>query len=214
MFIVSTIEAFLSDWVGKTGYSPPADIYVGLSSTYPGQNGATITELNAAGYARQMINIPSEMTDVSGGITQNTLLISFGPATAAWNKVRDLTFHDAATAGTYLGHTRLFESPVLAIFDPTNNRMYCPEAHGFSNGNVVILEGDGIPGTFSQNTDYYIVEATTYSFKLATTSGGTAITFSNPGGGFVGISRAQEVTLNSSLEIPVNGLSLSRYAAI
>lgn len=49
-------------------------------------------------------------------------------------------------------------------------------AHGYSNGNTVVLSTTGaLPTGLAINTLYYVVSATTNTFELSATSGGTAI---------------------------------------
>lgn len=48
-------------------------------------------------------------------------------------------------------------------------------AHGLSNGDTVIFTTVTGPTTISANTPYYVVNAATNTFKVATTKGGTAI---------------------------------------
>lgn len=58
-------------------------------------------------------------------------------------------------------------------------------AHGFSNGKQLMLtnEGGALPGGLSASTVYYVVEATTNTFKLSLTEGGAAIDITSAGTG-------------------------------
>lgn len=48
--------------------------------------------------------------------------------------------------------------------------------HGFNDGDIVVFQADGtIAGGLSTNTTYYVKDATTNTFKLETSAGGTAI---------------------------------------
>lgn len=65
--------------------------------------------------------------------------------------------------------------------------------HPFSNGDVARLRVSGgedraLPDGLDANTDYYIIEASGDDFKLSTTSGGSAVDFTDDGTGsfFIG----------------------------
>lgn len=56
--------------------------------------------------------------------------------------------------------------------------------HGLSDGNLVWLTTtNSAPGNLSTRTNYYVINATTDTFQLATTPGGVAINISSPGSG-------------------------------
>lgn len=54
--------------------------------------------------------------------------------------------------------------------------VFTATAHGLSNGDTLILETDGaLPTGLSVDTQYYVVSATTDTFQVSATSGGSAI---------------------------------------
>ena len=58
-------------------------------------------------------------------------------------------------------------------------------AHGLVNTQIirVVNSGGALPGNLSVSTDYYVRDQTTNTFRLATSSGGTAIAYSSAGSG-------------------------------
>jgi len=57
-------------------------------------------------------------------------------------------------------------------------------AHGLSNGTLLRLTStDTLPAGLSTETDYYVVEAATNTFKLSTTEGGAAVDITSAGTG-------------------------------
>jgi len=58
-------------------------------------------------------------------------------------------------------------------------------AHGLSNGDVVLFTNSGgaLPGGLSTNTIYYVVNAATDTFKVSTSSGGSAVDITSAGTG-------------------------------
>ena len=62
--------------------------------------------------------------------------------------------------------------------------MITDSAHGLLDGNIVQVASDTtLPTGLSASTNYYVRDKTTNTFKLATTSGGTAIAYTNAGSG-------------------------------
>jgi hypothetical protein len=102
-------------------------------------------------------------------------------STVAW-----IGLWDAVTAGTFLGMLPNNGGTLkqFATMDDTNDTLYS-EAHGYSNTNTVVVWGSNLPPGISVGTVYYVRDAATDSFKLALTSGGTAIDLTDEGEGFV-----------------------------
>jgi ELWxxDGT repeat protein len=83
-------------------------------------------------------------------------------------------------------------------------------AHGFNNGVTVQVSniGGALPGGVVANTLYYIVNATTNTFKLSTTLGGAAINLTNNGTG------TQFVQSRGSYQINVQPVTDETFALI
>lgn len=96
---------------------------------------------------------------------------------------------DAVTAGNFLGigpnGAEAYKRFVVPTGDLAGDTIECP-AHGYSNGDtVVIWAPSGGPAGLSVGTVYFVVSAATDTFKLAATSGGSAIDVTAIGSGFV-----------------------------
>jgi len=66
----------------------------------------------------------------------------------------------------------------------TNGAVGSPTAHGLSNTNIIQLTTTGtLPTGLSLSTNYYVVNKTTNTFKLALTSGGADILWTDDGSG-------------------------------
>ena len=66
----------------------------------------------------------------------------------------------------------------------TNGAVGSPTAHGLSNNDIIQLTTTGtLPTGLSLSTNYYVVNKTTNTFKLALTSGGTDILWTDDGSG-------------------------------
>lgn len=59
--------------------------------------------------------------------------------------------------------------------------------HGFSNGDRILVDSAGtLPGGLANQTVYYVISATTNTFKLSTSSGGSAVNITDTGTGVHG----------------------------
>lgn len=80
----------------------------------------------------------------------------------------------ALTGGTFLGMSALNGTEKEFSVDLTANTIK-QVAHGYSNGDQVVFLGGAPPGGLTEGTTYFVVSATTDTYQVAATSGGTAI---------------------------------------
>lgn len=100
------LENELLDQVfGGQAYSAPANVFVGLSTTAPADDGSNITEPPGAnGYARvQVTNDLVNWPAAAGGAKANGTVIQFATATGALGTVTHFFIADALTGGNILG---------------------------------------------------------------------------------------------------------------
>ncbi len=81
-----------------TAWSAPATVYVGLHTSNPGDTGAAGEITALGGYARQSCAFDAP----SGGVTQNTAAVTFGPATEDWGQIGWVSIWDALSGGNCL----------------------------------------------------------------------------------------------------------------
>jgi hypothetical protein len=99
-------NASLDHKLGKSSYSAPANIYVGLSTVNPGKDGAGLAEPSGGDYAR-VATAASDWESASGGISANVNPVTFPTPTGPWGTPLYATIHDAATDGNLLGYGAL-----------------------------------------------------------------------------------------------------------
>lgn len=103
-FFVDAYKKKLLDAVyGNTAVSPPATIYVALSTTTPTQAGGNITEPSGNAYARvaktnDTTNWPGATT-ADPSVKGNGTTITFPQATGSWGTVTHWVTYDALTVG-------------------------------------------------------------------------------------------------------------------
>ncbi len=96
-------DATLDHILGKTPYTSPT-VYIGLSTTTPGDDGTSITEPSTGAYAR-VTTSGATWTASSAGATSNAAAVTFAAATADWSAGADMTYlvaFDAITVGNEL----------------------------------------------------------------------------------------------------------------
>tara|TARA_R110002012_G_scaffold75971_1_gene191856 strand:- start:22958 stop:25585 length:2628 start_codon:yes stop_codon:yes gene_type:complete len=82
---------------------------------------------------------------------------------------------------TYLG---AMKDPFIFTASSSAGLLLTHNAHGLLNGNIVQVASAGtLPTGLSASTNYYVVNKTTNNFKLATSSGGSAIDWTDAGSG-------------------------------
>lgn len=90
----------LLDHVFKVAsYTPPTNIYCGLSTANPGDSGSGITEPSGNAYARTLKNT---WDAAASGASENTGAITFPTATGAWGTITHSFLSDASTSGNLL----------------------------------------------------------------------------------------------------------------
>jgi hypothetical protein len=78
------------------------------------------------------------------------------------------------------------DSSADEVADSGNKILFTDTAHGLLNNNIIQLTTTGIlPTGLSLNTNYYVVNKTANTFKLALTSGGADILWTYDGGGIL-----------------------------
>lgn len=87
--------------LGIASYTMPTP-YLALFTASPGEAGSLANEVSGGSYARQAISASMGATDLSTGISSNTLDVAFPVPTAAWGTVTHLGVADALTAGNLL----------------------------------------------------------------------------------------------------------------
>lgn len=118
----------------------------------------------AAAATGQKASNTSVTFDMPGGLTGATAAYFVG-------------FRTALTAGTDMGFFPLGNQAVKeATYDATTD-FFTSHAHGYANGQEIVLyaSGGSVPTGFTANAVYYVVGATTDTFQLSATSGGSAV---------------------------------------
>ncbi len=179
--------AFISDFredeindaqLGTTTLTAVAN-FMSLHSAHPAETGAN--ELAGGGYARQSTAFDASVS----GVSQNTDIETFTNIDGAPNEIGYLGFFDAATVGNFLWYAPLGGAPATFTAADTGD-LFTSFAHGMVNGNRVFVTawpGSTLPTGAAEETDYFIISATTDTFQISLTLGGAAVTLTSDGEG-------------------------------
>jgi len=99
------LENELLDHVfGNSAYSAPGDLYIGLSTADPGDDGAGLAEPVGNGYARvQVTNNLTQWPAAAGGSKNNANDITFPLASGSWGNITHFGIFDQLAGGNLLG---------------------------------------------------------------------------------------------------------------
>lgn len=140
--------------------------YLSLHTAYSASGASEVTGGSPA-YARKAVTWTTpaaRATTLAGAVTFDVPAV-----TVAW-----IGRWTAVTAGTFLGMGPVQGDEKKFVVDLTTNIVTCI-AHGYLDTNTIVFYGATTPGGLTEGTIYYVRDKTTDNFKVAATSGGTAI---------------------------------------
>ena len=151
--------------------------YMSLHTAY---SATGANEVTGGSYARQAT---ARGASASGEATLTaTESFSVPATTVAW-----VGWWSADTAGTFYGMAPNYSganTPKI-FFGESSDDVITSPAHGFSDTNQIVFVGASLPSGITQGTTYFVRDATTDTFKIAATSGGSAIDLTVDGRGMV-----------------------------
>ncbi len=100
-------------------------------------------------------------------------------ATAAKNSAAAVSNTFDKFDDTYLG--KMADNPTISANASTD--VITSNAHGLVDTQIIRFAGSDLPAGLSASTNYYVRDKTTNTFKVAASSGGTAIDITDPGSG-------------------------------
>jgi len=100
----------------KGVYTPPAALYVALSTADLGDDGADAAEPAAGSYAR-IETSNADWAGASGGAVCNADAIEFAKATSGWGTITHFALYDAALGGNLLAYGPLTEPRTVTAGD-------------------------------------------------------------------------------------------------
>lgn len=156
--------------------------YVGAATGDPGTAGSVANEASGGSpaYARKAI----AWNSAASGQQTNSGAITIDVAAGTYYGI---TFHSAATAGTYYGWFPL--NGTVKGFGETDstgvtNNTITSSGHGLADNDRVLVFNvfaESLPAGLTEGTFYHVVSSATDTFKVSTTQGGSAVDITGQG---------------------------------
>lgn len=177
--------------------------HASLHSAFPGSAGANEISGGSPAYARKAVTFAAP----SGKSRAQTGSAAFDVPAAT--TVRFVGFWDALTAGNCLGYHPVGNQPAKEFITDIATDTIRSTAHGYANGDTVVICGDTVQGGLVEGTTYFIVGAATDTFQLAATAGGAAIDLTSIAGSAAQVIRIIPETFASQGTATVSGCALN-----
>ena len=111
-------NSVLNHIFGKVTYTAPATLYIGLSTTDPGETGSLTGEPSGNSYARVAVtNNATNFPNAVDGSKSNGVQIAFPEATGSWGTIAHFFIADASIAGNVIAYGALTASKVIENAD-------------------------------------------------------------------------------------------------
>jgi hypothetical protein len=192
-------NALLTDWAATAPYAS-------LHSAWSATGGNELTGGSPA-YARQAVTWGSP---AAGAMSLSGTPYTFNcPAssTAAW-----VGYWSALTSGTFAGMFPAGNYTAFTFTAPSSTDVLFAPGSAYSNGTTVVVlptAGSVLPTGLSEGTIYYVIAASSDSFQLSATSGGSAINLTADGSGLV-----QQIASQSFVSQSTTSLSGGTVTAV
>jgi len=153
-------------------------------------------DLNEIGSNVDGLDISPNSVTVVDGIETNKISSSSDPLNFI---IEDKTKAQIATDAFRIANeiTLLNNRELLVSVNTSNGTLTTSEDHGWKSGNIVFINASSYPSGFSADTRYYVRDVTSTTFKLSSTSGGSAIVPSTTGTNVI-------ITSNNKIKRPGN----------
>jgi hypothetical protein len=142
--------------------------FLSLHTDFPGQTQANEVAGGSPAYARKAVTWAAASSGSKA--TSNAPVFDVPAATT----VKWVGFSDAVTSGNGRACAPNGASPKEFTVDATNNQILSL-AHGYADTQKITFYGGTPPAPLVEGTTYFVRDSTTDNFKVAATSGGSAI---------------------------------------
>lgn len=149
--------------------------FASLHSDYPGTTQANEITGGSPAYARKAVTFAAAASGSKA--SSNSQAFDVPAATT----VRWIGGSTAVTAGSGRTVSPNGAVPKEFLVDATADTIQC-KAHGYADTTKIVFYGGTAPGGLTAGTVYYVRDSATDTFKVAATSGGTAIDLTSQAG--------------------------------
>lgn len=164
--------------------------FLSLHTDFPGQNQANEITGGSPAYARKAVTFASAASGSKASSDSQAFDVS------ASSTVRWIGYSDAVTAGNGRGASPNGAVPKEFIVDASADTINMP-AQPYADTNKIVFYGGTPPGGITEGVIYFVRDSATDSFKVAATSGGSAIDLTSQADPGVVCSKIVEETFGS-----------------
>lgn len=209
-YVDGTELRILNKEFGAVDYTPDANLFAGLFTVVPADDGTGGTEATGGSYAR--VSVANDATQFpSANPKVNANVITYLAATADWGTIKGMGWFSASTAGSLRAWSYLCDMLIpMAVGLNTGDLVWAP-GHAFTNGMKVIVwapAGSTLPTGLSAGTEYFVIGASGNNFQLSLTSGGSAVVITVDGSMTIARSRFTPVNLGDTPSFKAGDFSL------
>lgn len=209
-FVDATELRVLNKEFGAVDYTPDANLFAGLLTTVPADDGTGGTEVSGGSYAR--VSVANNGTQFpSANPKVNANVVTFPTASAGWGGIKGMGWFSAASAGSLRAWSYLCDMLIpMAVGLATGDIVHAP-GHAFTNGMEVIVwapAGVTLPGALAAGTAYFVINAASGNLQLSLTSGGAAINITSDGAMIIARSRFTTVNNGDTPSFAASGFSM------
>lgn len=192
-----------------------ANHYAGLIKSITDFRAGTVVEADYTGYGtRPAIGLGAAgVTSPAGGRQRaNDTAVTFPQNTGSNQDVIGWGLYAAATGGTPKAIGFLDDDPpIVGVANDTSTEDIIAPAHGLAaDQRVFVLAAPGalLPAGLAENTAYYVLATglTTDTFRLSTTSGGSAVNITAKGAALFMPYKAQTIATNATPSFAIGAL--------
>jgi hypothetical protein len=185
----NTNISLIGDATGLRGSTTAGSLYVSWHTADPGEAGSqTTSEAAYTGYGRIAVARSAGGWTVSTNSVSNTAAVTGNQNTGTTETERFWAIGtDSTGTGKVLFRGHLGTAPIA--FTATTADTVTAPGHTFVDTNEVVTyarPGATIPAGITEGTVYFVRDTSGDTFKLAATSGGTAIDLTAAGAGVIG----------------------------
>ncbi|MGZ5078613.1 MAG: phage tail fiber protein [Usitatibacter sp.] len=176
--------------------------HLSLHDGYPGTTGTNELTGGSPAYARKSVTFAS----ASGGSKASSTTPVFD--VPAGKTVRWIGYWDALTSGNFLGAVPNGGSEKEFTTDIAGSKLLS-NAHGYANGDKVVLSGTTPPTGLTIGTVYFVISSNTNDFQVSATSGGSAISLTGSNSYDCTVSKIVEETFSAQGQHQISSLTLN-----
>lgn len=178
----------LANIADNAAASPLTSLYISLHTADPGRAGSqTTSEANYTGYARIPLVRTSSGWTVTGNSVSPVAAINFGACTAGSNAITHWAVGTAASGAGKILYPGSVGGVNLGPFSAlANGNITLPGLSGIAVDDRIVFDtvpGAVLPTGLTAGTVYWIKTVSGDVITIATTQGGSTVTFSNAGDG-------------------------------